>query len=239
MPAQFKEFQMSIALLPGNGGASPAYGPPREGSQPQRWMWALMALASAGVALVSLRYVADVGPGAPPIIASNVFKNPWLALHAGFAALALLLGPFQFLPRLRAQRPQLHRWLGRSYVVACVAGGMAGGVLALGASTGPVSVAGFGLLALAWVGSTLMAWRRAVQGRIAAHRAWMVRSFALTLSAVTLRLYLPILVALMPLVEFVDGYRAIAFLCWVPNVLAAQWWLGRAGRKQGAGLLHH
>ena len=52
------------------------------------------------------------------------------------------------------------------------------------------------------------------------HRAWMIRSFALTFAAVTLRIYLP----LIPLTDmpFIEGYRAISFLCWVPNLVIAE-----------------
>ena len=55
----------------------------------------------------------------------------------------------------------------------------------------------------------------------------MVRSFALTAAAVTLRIYL----GFVPVLEvpFVDAYRAISFLCWVPNLLVAEWYL-RSGR---------
>ncbi len=48
----------------------------------------------------------------------------------------------------------------------------------------------------------------------------MIRSFALTLAAVTLRLYRP-LSSLLP-VAYDDAYRAISFLCWVPNLIAAE-----------------
>jgi len=51
----------------------------------------------------------------------------------------------------------------------------------------------------------------------------MIRSWALTLSAVTLRLYLSAIPVLG--LDFVDAYRAISFLCWVPNLLLAEAWL--------------
>ncbi len=50
----------------------------------------------------------------------------------------------------------------------------------------------------------------------------MMRSFALTLSAVTLRLYLPFSTFVLG-IEFVVAYRAIAWLCWLPNLLVAEW----------------
>ena len=54
-------------------------------------------------------------------------------------------------------------------------------------------------------------------------RAWMTRSYALTFAAVTLRLYLP--VAIIAHWDFDASYRAISFLCWVPNLIVAEAWL--------------
>lgn len=184
---------------------------------------------AVAVALVSFRHLVP-GMPAPEVVAGNTLRMPWLVAHAASAGIALLAGGWQFLPRLRARRPALHRWMGRAYVLACLAGGATGFLLALGASTGPVSTAGFGLLAIGWIHSTVMAWRLAVRGDFAAHRRWMIRSFALTFAAVTLRLYLPVAAALP--IAFDDSYRAISFLCWVPNLVAAEWWLRRGHRAR-------
>ncbi|HEU4509896.1 MAG TPA: DUF2306 domain-containing protein, partial [Pyrinomonadaceae bacterium] len=150
-------------------------------------------------------------------------KNPWLIIHVAGAATALLIGPPQFSSAIRSRFPTFHRFLGRVYVVSCLVGGAAGFVLALGTSTGWISTAGFASLAVAWIITTSLAWRRAMQGQFVDHRAWMIRSFALTFAAVTLRLYLP----LLPLfsIGFFQGYRAISFLCWVPNLLAVELYL--------------
>ena len=51
----------------------------------------------------------------------------------------------------------------------------------------------------------------------------MIRSFALTLAAVTLRTYLPISGLLH--LDFMQAYVAISFLAWVPNLLIAETWL--------------
>lgn len=185
-------------------------------------VWAFGALLSVLVALVSYRYVAGVGLMAPNVMA-NRFVQPWLVLHAGGASTALLIGAFQFLPRVRASGSWLHRWLGRTYAAGCLIGGVSGLALAAGTSAGPVAAWGFGLLAVAWIFTTLQAWRFARTRRFEAHRAWMVRSFALTFAAVTLRVYIP----LSPLagVHPEEAYVAIAWLCWVPNLAIAELWL--------------
>jgi hypothetical protein len=81
---------------------------------------------------------------------------------------------------------------------------------------------------VAWIGTTAYAWRLAVARRFVEHRRWMVRSFALTFAAVTLRLYLPI----APIMgwDFMVAYRAISILCWVPNLIVAELYLMRDRR---------
>lgn len=195
---------------------------------PGRW-WLLAALPSVLVAVFSMRYLVPARPF-PPSIVANAFASPWLLVHVAAAASALLVGPFQFLRGLRRRSPAVHRWLGRAYVLGCTVGAVSGMPLALGATTGMVSTAGFGLLSVAWLVATLVAWTAAMRRHIDRHRAWMLRSFALTLAAVTLRVYLPVL-DLLP-IAFEDGYRAISFLCWVPNLLLVETYLRRQGARR-------
>jgi hypothetical protein len=49
----------------------------------------------------------------------------------------------------------------------------------------------------------------------------MIRSYALCLAAVTLRLWLP--VGLAQGVRFEVMYPLVAWLCWVPNLMLAEW----------------
>ncbi|MES2625258.1 MAG: DUF2306 domain-containing protein [Pseudomonadota bacterium] len=194
----------------------------RTNNMAQNTVWVICTLLCVGVALASSRYLFGVGP-VPEIIAGNSFQHPWLLLHIGCAVTALVIGPLQFWTRLRQRQLTLHRWLGRTYVTTCLVGGLSGLVLALGTSAGIVATLGFGVLAIVWITSTFAAWRFAVQRKFVRHRAWMIRSFALTFAAVTLRLYLP-LAALLP-ISFVVGYQAISFLCWIPNLLIAEFYI--------------
>ena len=194
-------------------------------------LWTLMAVLSIGVAVFSYRYLPRIGPMAPPIL-QNLFARPWLDVHVVGAATALLIGPFQFLPGLRARHRWLHRWTGRTYVVACLVGGVGGLVMAAGSTAGPIATAGFGGLGVMWIIANIQGWRLAMARRFDAHRSWMIRSFALTLAAVTLRLYLPVI----PLTDlpFVDGYRAVSFLCWVPNLMIAEIYIRATAMRRTA-----
>ncbi|HSV57888.1 MAG TPA: DUF2306 domain-containing protein [Variovorax sp.] len=202
-------------------------------SRTQRFLGATAALFSAAVALASYRYLAGAGP-VPPNVGENTFFQPWMMLHVAGAATALLLGPWQFLAGLRSRRPQVHRWIGRVYVLCCLFGGVSGLLLALGSTAGPIATAGFGLLGIAWIATTARGWQLARQRRFRNHREWMIRSFALSFAAVTLRIYLP-LPSLLG-IDFLPAYQAISFLCWVPNLLVAEWWLRTRGLSATSGL---
>jgi uncharacterized membrane protein len=161
----------------------------------------------------------------PSNVKANTFPSPLgVDLHIAASAFALLLGPWQFRRSLRARRPQIHRWMGRTYVTACVVGGAAGASIALFSQAGPVAGTGFLVLGVLWVLTTLLGWKAAVQRRYVEHERWMIRSFALTLAAVTLRIYLPVGIMLNH-GDFYPAYRAIAWLCWVPNLIVAEIWL--------------
>jgi uncharacterized membrane protein len=189
------------------------------------WIAAVLAI---GVALASYRYLLPGMPGAPDNILANRFaRDGALVVHATLASTALLLGALQFFPGLRNRFRGWHRRAGTAYVACCLLAGLAGLLLAFGSSSGPIATTGFGLLAVLWIVTTTQAWRYARARDFVRHRAWMTRSYALTFAAVTLRLYLPIVgVARL---DFVEAYRAISWLCWVPNLIVAEWLVRRPG----------
>ena len=185
-------------------------------------VWSGVALVSSALTLLSYRYVAHKG-FVPPTVAQNRFFHPWIMIHAGGAGTALLLGPFQFLPAWRKRWPQAHRWTGRAYIASCAVGGVSGLVLAAGASTGIIAQTGFAAVGVLWIYVTGQAWRAALSRSWPEHRRWMIRSFALTFAAVTLRLDLQIASALG--FSLLNSYRAIAWLSWVPNAVSAEFYI--------------
>ena len=180
-----------------------------------------MTVLAFGVGAVSVRYLLPGMPGAFAEQAEVFHDNAvWFRLHVAGGVLALVLGPWQFLARLRHSRPRVHRWTGRFYLTAVSVGSLGGMYMAWLSWGGSVAHAGFVALALAWALSSLQAYRSARARDFTAHRRWMVRSYALTLAAVTLRLWLPVLTGAG--VPFFEAYASVAWLSWVPNLAAAE-----------------
>lgn len=146
-------------------------------------------------------------------------------LHIGLAPVALAVGGVQFFPQLRRARKGLHRWLGRLYALAILISGTSGLVVALNAAGGMSARAGFAMLAVLWVLVTAIAVRHAIARRLGKHRRWMVYSYALTFAGVTLRLYLIGFMAAG--FSYTGASPYLAWLCWLPNLAFAWWWLNR------------
>ncbi|MFB9235603.1 DUF2306 domain-containing protein [Plantactinospora siamensis] len=115
-----------------------------------------------------------------------------LVTHIFTATVALMLGPLQFMPRVRARR-RIHRAIGRVYLLA--------GVLPSALATIPVAIwsdrlltqVGLSTAAVLWLITGGLAYRAARRRDFADHRAWMMRNYALTFLAVTARILVPVL----------------------------------------------
>lgn len=177
---------------------------------------AIVVLLTIEVVIVSaLRYFTASQPAPPPVVA-NAFAKPFLIIHVIGGVTVLLVAPLQFARRLRTRWPAFHRITGRIYVVACAIGAPAGFMLALGTTAGPVAAAGFAIPALLWPLFTWLGWQAAVERRFAEHRNWMLRSYAITSTAITLRLMLPASALLG--FDFFPAYRVISWLAWIANL---------------------
>jgi uncharacterized membrane protein len=158
-----------------------------------------------------------------------------ITLHIAAAMVATAIGPFQFLPRITTKRyVNLHRWLGRTYLLGILLGGLSGLYMAFLAYGGFPARLGFGMLAVAWLSSGAMAYRHIRRKEIQSHRQWMIRNYALTFAAVTLRFWLLTFQATG--VELSEAYITVAWLCWVPNLMVAELIVGRIrpGRQRPA-----
>lgn len=142
-----------------------------------------------------------------------------------FASMAVLaLGGVQLSPKLGTAAPVLHRYLGRAYVaLVLLVAAPSGLVMAAHANGGWTAQTAFVSQAVLWWWFTYRAVAVVRAGDIGAHRRYMLFSYALTLSALSLRLWKWGLVAAFAPAPM-DLYRAVAWLGWVGNLGVAWWW---------------
>ena len=105
--------------------------------------------------------------------------------HTLAGTLALLIGPINFSSRIRQRHLQLHRILGRIYVASVFVGSFTGIALAWGRPGLP----GTSMQAAAWMVCTTAAFVTARNRQIAVHRQWMARSYAVTFTFVSSRVF--------------------------------------------------
>lgn len=145
------------------------------------------ALYAADLAWSGLLFLLDLGPEIKHRGAPLAF-----VLHAGAGAVALLTGPFQFSSRLRRHR-RLHRVMGYAYATGVWVASVAALLMLPSFGVGAPAKAVFATVATTWFGATTLAVVRARARRIAEHRAWMLRSFALSFFFVTFSFWVPLL----------------------------------------------
>jgi hypothetical protein len=148
-------------------------------------------------------------------------------IHVFTSMLPLLAGFTQFSGWVLRRHRKLHRTMGKVYVISVLfVTGPASLVMAFYANGGITSRIAFVILALLWLTTTAMGWRKVISRDFSAHREWMIRSYALTLSAITLRAWKYLIVfAFEP--PPMDVYRIVAWLGFIPNLILAEWWIRR------------
>lgn len=144
-------------------------------------------------------------------------------IHVFTSLFVLIAGFTQFNAWLLSQHPRIHRQMGYIYLITVLfISGPAAFLMGLHANGGLPARTSFTLLAFLWIVFTAAAWYFVTKKDFSAHGAFMFRSYALTLSAITLRLYTYVS-AFLPLhASPKDIYIATAWLSWVPNLLLAE-----------------
>ena len=144
------------------------------------------------------------------------------SVHIYASMWVLLAGFTQFSSQIRDYYPRVHRALGYVYVIdVLLITGPAGLLMGAYANGGLPSKISFVTLAIGWMTFTAIAFVKATRGDFVSHRNFMIRSYALTLSAVTLRAWKWSITNSFELPPM-DVYRAVAWLGWVPNIIFAE-----------------
>jgi len=194
-------------------------------------MWYVVLYLATLYAVRACHHVLG-SPGAfSPYFHDKYVSHLWLVRGHGVAAsLTLLLGPWLLSGWVRRCWPNLHRSLGKLYFAALIPAVAAGLVLSLMAFGGLWPRTALSLLSLGWGWTAWQAWSAVRRGRILDHQAWMLRHYALTLAAVSLRIQSALYCGLGA--DFPSIYGTLAWLSWVPNLLLAEVLIRRRRRSQ-------
>lgn len=156
---------------------------------------------------------------------SIIHIAPWryaFYIHVCSSIFVLLAGIIQFIPQIAYRYKKLHRALGLLYIIIIVLlSGPSGFIMGIYANGGLYAKISFVILSILWIAFTAIAYVKALQRNIETHKAFMARSYALTLSAIALRTY----AFFIPMFVHMNGreeYVLIAWLSWVPNLIIAE-----------------
>lgn len=194
--------------------------------------WIVFVLLAIGIGLYPLIYLfaaEDFGlllGKSKEILASDIWNLAFYG-HISFGGLALLSGWSQFSKKLRAKYLNIHRLLGRVYVISVLISGLCGIYIGFYATGGWIPSLGFICLGIVWLFTTGVAYVGVKRKDMSLHQGMMIYSYAACFAAVTLRIWLPLLTVVFG--EFLTAYRIVAWLCWVPNILFAYIWVRRKG----------
>lgn len=157
---------------------------------------------------------------------SSPIWNAAFYTHIILGGFALVIGWTQFPKGFRDRNRKIHKKIGMAYVTFAFFSSIAGIYIGLFATGGIVSILGFVSLGIVWLITTMMGWLTAKKHDFDAHANWMIYSYAACFAAVTLRIWLPLLI-LLHQGDFIPAYHIVAWLCWVPNIAVAYWIVSR------------
>ncbi|CAA7195077.1 DUF2306 domain-containing protein [Chryseobacterium potabilaquae] len=140
-----------------------------------------------------------------------------------YTSIFVLLSGFFAIIRKNWGLANFHRNTGKIYILLILLFSAPSGIyMGFFANGGTFSKISFILLGSFWWFSTFKAYQLAKHKKFYEHKQWMWRSFALTLSAITLRLWKVIIVYLFH-PNPMDVYEIISWMGWVPNILLVEY----------------
>lgn len=143
-----------------------------------------------------------------PIFYVHVYTSIFVLLSGFFAVLRKDFGAKNF-----------HKMAGKMYVFLLLIFSASSGIyMGFFANGGIYAKISFVLLGILWWFSTFKAYKFVRQKKFKLHQQWMWRSFALSLSAITLRFWKVLIVYFFQPAPM-DVYQIVAWLGWIPNLI--------------------
>lgn len=190
-------------------------------------VFGIILYASYLLILLSLPYIHFI-PGVEFLATKQLIYHidAWrisFYVHVFTSPIVILAGLFQFNGWILRNKPRLHRLLGMSYVIVVLfVTGPAALIMSLYANGGRTAQTSFVILSCLWILFTFLAYRKVRKHDYSSHIKWMIRSYALTLSAVTLRFYAYLFDVFNLNLGPKETYILLAYLSWIPNLIFAE-----------------
>lgn len=164
------------------------------------------------------------------ILFQGELYNTCFYIHIFAGAICILTSLVQFSRFILKKLRPIHRWSGKLYVMV---------VLFLGAPTGlymSFFAKGsfwerilFMFMAAAWFVTTLYGLSTIQKKNVLAHKIWMIRSYAMAMTAVTFRVYHIIFYILDW--DHLENYELSLWISVIGNMLLAEWIIYRKSRN--------
>tara|TARA_R110002073_G_scaffold53840_4_gene138834 strand:- start:42901 stop:43524 length:624 start_codon:yes stop_codon:yes gene_type:complete len=192
----------------------------------KRISYILLAISAVAIGLYPIMYfLVDrtfglLNSKTPELLADATW-NGMFYVHIVLGGIAILIGWIQFNKKIRRERMQLHRNIGKIYIITVLLSAISGFYIAYHATGGWIAKSGFMGMALTWFFTTLIGFTSIKNKDVIKHQKMMIYSYAVCFAAVTLRVWLPILSGLLG--GFLPAYKIVAWLSWIPNLFVAQY----------------
>ena len=198
--------------------------------------WILIIIHAVAIGLYPLTFL-DVNHNegllatkTPELLANTLWTIAFYT-HISLGGFSLLIGWSLFLKKFRAKKLHLHRLIGKIYIIAVLLSSISGLYIAYHATGGWIAKTGFAGMSIAWFLCTYVAYKAIRNKDIQKHERWMIRSYAVTFTGVTFRLWMPFLIIVCQL-EFLEAYPIDAWISWIANLVVAQWLIRKRFSKQ-------
>ena len=173
-------------------------------------------IGAISMILMSLHYFQSDSAGI--LKRKEIAKSFWFLLtfrtHIFLGIVAISIGPFQFIKKIRFNYKTVHKVIGYIYTVSVFLSGLSGLILAQFAMGGWITTIGFSILSLMWIYTITKAITSIRAGDVLNHKKWMFLSYGLTFAAITQRTLL--LIPLLTDIPFIPIYQLSA---WLPSLI--------------------
>lgn len=192
------------------------------------WIFAIVILyASYLLILLSLPYVVmqpniDFLKTKQLIYHIDIWRISFYT-HVFSSPIIIISGLLQFNHYIIHRKKKLHRILGYAYVITILfISGPSALIMGAYANGGYATQISFVILASVWIISTALSVYYIRKVELATHLNWMLRSYALTLSAVTLRFYAYLFDVVNLNLPPKETYILLSYISWIPNLIVVE-----------------